>query len=265
MIVLAVDSFKHEEGRQDEKDYFSIPTYMCNSNNNNILHKQVENRNKSSINTSHLKRTMCCELLVVVSARQNRERENIILNCVDLVLRVSSEINKELYRCQFYNSESNKQDDNCAYREWHGRRDKLRYHVSNKHPQRKPRSKDQGSIASFSKQIGSRDLSTYAVSARWNYNSALFSMRRKLQNHIVKKEHKTVGVRVARAAYSAVNKGGGSDPAFAWRESGKPFSKNHPLVHLTEIRTSISLSSAVELNTTSVLNRQCGSVIKFKL
>nr|CAD7261468.1 unnamed protein product [Timema shepardi] len=43
--------------------------------------------------------------------------------------------------------------------------------------------------------------------------------------------------------------GGGSEPAFAWRESVKPFRKNHP----TEIRTSISPSSAVELNTTSVL------------
>nr|CAD7403308.1 unnamed protein product [Timema cristinae] len=45
----------------------------------------------------------------------------------------------------------------------------------------------------------------------------------------------------------------GSEPAFAWRESGKPFRKNHPPVHSTEIRTSISLSSAVELNTTSGL------------
>nr|CAD7459811.1 unnamed protein product [Timema tahoe] len=40
----------------------------------------------------------------------------------------------------------------------------------------------------------------------------------------------------------------GSEPAFAWRESGKP-----PPVHPTEIRTSISPSSAVELNTTSAL------------
>nr|CAD7463255.1 unnamed protein product [Timema tahoe] len=45
----------------------------------------------------------------------------------------------------------------------------------------------------------------------------------------------------------------GSEPAFAWRESGKPFRKNHPPVHPTEIRTSISPSSAVELNTTSAL------------
>nr|CAD7256315.1 unnamed protein product [Timema shepardi] len=41
----------------------------------------------------------------------------------------------------------------------------------------------------------------------------------------------------------------GSEPAFAWRESGKPFRENHP----TEIRTLISPSSAVELNTTSAL------------
>nr|CAD7429095.1 unnamed protein product [Timema monikensis] len=41
----------------------------------------------------------------------------------------------------------------------------------------------------------------------------------------------------------------GSEPTFAWRESGKPFRKND----LTEIRTSISPSSAVELNTNSAL------------
>nr|CAD7198438.1 unnamed protein product [Timema douglasi] len=45
----------------------------------------------------------------------------------------------------------------------------------------------------------------------------------------------------------------GSEPAFAWRESGKPFRKNPPSVHPTEIRTSISPSSSVELNTTSAL------------
>nr|CAD7200760.1 unnamed protein product [Timema douglasi] len=39
----------------------------------------------------------------------------------------------------------------------------------------------------------------------------------------------------------------GSEPTFAWKESGKPFSKNHP----TEIRS--PASSAVELNTTSAL------------
>nr|CAD7401212.1 unnamed protein product [Timema poppensis] len=44
----------------------------------------------------------------------------------------------------------------------------------------------------------------------------------------------------------------GSEPVFAWRESGKPF-RNPPPVHPTEIRTSISPSSAVELNTTSAL------------
>nr|CAD7407175.1 unnamed protein product [Timema cristinae] len=44
--------------------------------------------------------------------------------------------------------------------------------------------------------------------------------------------------------------GQGSEPAFAWRESGKPFRKNHPNA---EIRASISPSSAVELNTTSAL------------
>nr|CAD7430333.1 unnamed protein product [Timema monikensis] len=44
-----------------------------------------------------------------------------------------------------------------------------------------------------------------------------------------------------------------SEPAFAWRESGKPFREKPPPVHPTEIRTLISPSSAVELNTTSAL------------
>nr|CAD7575492.1 unnamed protein product [Timema californicum] len=47
------------------------------------------------------------------------------------------------------------------------------------------------------------------------------------------------------------HRGGGSKPAFTWRESGKPF--RNPPVHPTEIRTSISPSSADELNTTSAL------------
>nr|CAD7569336.1 unnamed protein product [Timema californicum] len=50
----------------------------------------------------------------------------------------------------------------------------------------------------------------------------------------------------------------GSEPAFAWRESGKPFRKNHPKFTQPRFeprshRTSISPSSAVELNTTSAL------------
>ncbi|CAG2053964.1 unnamed protein product [Timema podura] len=45
----------------------------------------------------------------------------------------------------------------------------------------------------------------------------------------------------------------GSEPAFAWRESGKPFRKKPPPVHPTEIRTSISPSSVVWLNTTGAL------------
>nr|CAD7258103.1 unnamed protein product [Timema shepardi] len=44
-----------------------------------------------------------------------------------------------------------------------------------------------------------------------------------------------------------------NEPAFAWRESGKPFRTNRLHVHPTEIRTSISPSSAVELNMTSAL------------
>nr|CAD7257396.1 unnamed protein product [Timema shepardi] len=44
----------------------------------------------------------------------------------------------------------------------------------------------------------------------------------------------------------------GSEPEFAWKESGKHLGKTTP-VHPTEIRTSISPSSAVELNTTSAL------------
>nr|CAD7574461.1 unnamed protein product [Timema californicum] len=45
----------------------------------------------------------------------------------------------------------------------------------------------------------------------------------------------------------------GSEPAFEWRESGKPFRKNHPRFTRPSIRTSISPSSAIELNTTSAL------------
>nr|CAD7204363.1 unnamed protein product [Timema douglasi] len=46
---------------------------------------------------------------------------------------------------------------------------------------------------------------------------------------------------------------GGSEPAIAWRESGKPFRKTHPQFTRSMIQTSISPSSAVELNTTSAL------------
>nr|CAD7575142.1 unnamed protein product [Timema californicum] len=53
-------------------------------------------------------------------------------------------------------------------------------------------------------------------------------------------------------AKSLINLHRGSEPALAWRESGKPFRKNHPQ-YPTEIRTSISSSSAIELNTTSAL------------
>nr|CAD7201585.1 unnamed protein product [Timema douglasi] len=45
----------------------------------------------------------------------------------------------------------------------------------------------------------------------------------------------------------------GSEPAFAWRKSGKPFRKKPSPVHPTEIRTSISPSSTIGLNTTSAL------------
>nr|CAD7439034.1 unnamed protein product [Timema bartmani] len=45
----------------------------------------------------------------------------------------------------------------------------------------------------------------------------------------------------------------GSEPAFAWRESGKPFRKITSSSPEREIRTSISPSSAVELNTTGAL------------
>nr|CAD7568929.1 unnamed protein product [Timema californicum] len=45
----------------------------------------------------------------------------------------------------------------------------------------------------------------------------------------------------------------GSEPTFAWIESGKPFRKNHPQFTRPMILTSISPFSAVELNTTSAL------------
>nr|CAD7258278.1 unnamed protein product [Timema shepardi] len=58
--------------------------------------------------------------------------------------------------------------------------------------------------------------------------------------------------RMSEDCYSSRNRSG-SEPAFAWRESGKPFRKPPSTVHVTEIRTSISPSSVVELNTTSAL------------
>nr|CAD7406339.1 unnamed protein product [Timema cristinae] len=59
----------------------------------------------------------------------------------------------------------------------------------------------------------------------------------------------------------------GSEPAFAWRESGKPFRKKPPPVHPTEIRTSISPSSAIELNTTSALANYAteSELLKFRM
>nr|CAD7394583.1 unnamed protein product [Timema cristinae] len=82
-----------------------------------------------------------------------------------------------------------------------------------------------------------------------------------------------------------------SVPEFVWRESGKPFKENHPqyiqsglnvdlpvfskssaldyavpgAVHPIEIRTSISPSSAVELNTTSALANYATEAVKEKV
>lgn len=42
-----------------------------------------------------------------------------------------------------------KQEVNCAFCDWRGRRDKLAKHVSSKHPNEKPRTKDQSSISKF--------------------------------------------------------------------------------------------------------------------
>lgn len=44
-----------------------------------------------------------------------------------------------------------KQDVNCAFCDWRGRRDKLGNHFVNKHPNEKPRTKDQASISVFLK------------------------------------------------------------------------------------------------------------------
>nr|CAD7587221.1 unnamed protein product [Timema genevievae] len=63
-----------------------------------------------------------------------------------------------------------------------------------------------------------------------------------------------------------------SEPTFAWRESGKPFRENHPPVHPTKIRTSISPSSEVELNTTRALanyateaDRGCSVTVRYRV
>nr|CAD7256519.1 unnamed protein product [Timema shepardi] len=52
------------------------------------------------------------------------------------------------------------------------------------------------------------------------------------------------------------------NPHLRGGESGKPFRKNRPPVHPTEIRTSISPSSAVELNTTSALANYVTEAVK---
>nr|CAD7462911.1 unnamed protein product [Timema tahoe] len=72
--------------------------------------------------------------------------------------------------------------------------------------------------------------------------------------------HVLLPVRVIRLSTNYTNGLGigkvefrGSEPAFASRESGKPYRKNHPPVHPTEIRTSISLPSVVYLNTIGAL------------
>nr|CAD7258857.1 unnamed protein product [Timema shepardi] len=55
----------------------------------------------------------------------------------------------------------------------------------------------------------------------------------------------------------------GSEPTFAWRESGKPFRKKTS-VHPTEIRTLTSPSSAVELNTTSAVANYATEAVRIK-
>nr|CAD7438994.1 unnamed protein product [Timema bartmani] len=72
------------------------------------------------------------------------------------------------------------------------------------------------------------------------------------QSHLRQKEQELAGgcskERIGKVEYR------GSEPAFAWRErEWKTIWEKPPPVHPTEIRTSISLSSAVELNTTSTL------------
>nr|CAD7574811.1 unnamed protein product [Timema californicum] len=67
------------------------------------------------------------------------------------------------------------------------------------------------------------------------------------QNHLV------VNPRYQDVTKSIAKNSPRSEPAFAWRESGKPFRENHPQFTTTEIRTSICPCSAVELYTTSAL------------
>nr|CAD7568556.1 unnamed protein product [Timema californicum] len=55
----------------------------------------------------------------------------------------------------------------------------------------------------------------------------------------------------------------GSEPAFVWEESVKPFRKDTPPVQPTEIQTLISLSSVFELNTTSALANYATEMFTF--
>nr|CAD7394472.1 unnamed protein product [Timema cristinae] len=95
-----------------------------------------------------------------------------------------------------------------------------------------------------------------------NLDLPVLSSRAQHDKHVSQLSHRGGSTKHSPAkqdiAYSPYHSRG-SEPAFAWRESGKPFRNPihppspPPPVHTTKIRTSISPSSAVELNTASAL------------
>lgn len=47
---------------------------------------------------------------------------------------------------------TSKREVSCAFCDWKGRRDKLTAHTTSKHPNEKPRTKDQGNLTTFIKR-----------------------------------------------------------------------------------------------------------------
>nr|CAD7438463.1 unnamed protein product [Timema bartmani] len=101
-------------------------------------------------------------------------------------------------------------------------------------------------VAAWSKASLSQQTTRLPVT-----RTLMFNFRSIVLMHLVLLPVRAIRLSIIYANGLGIGKG--SEPAFAWRESRKPFRKNHHPVHPTEIRTSISPSSAVELNPTSAL------------
>ncbi|CAG2058715.1 unnamed protein product, partial [Timema podura] len=91
-----------------------------------------------------------------------------------------------------------------------------------------------------------RQASTYQMGRRHNFCAVVHYRVLLLVQVIRLSTNYTNGLGIRKVEFR------GSEPAFAWRESGKTFRKK-TTVHPTEIRTSISPSSVVSLNMTGAL------------